>query len=298
MFQPLIILYCTFVALSDWVADYNNDARPLCPTELGPSSRTPEEGHRIVGGEHAGKTTFPFAVGLVYVDPYHERFTRDNIICGGTMITDLHVLTAAHCLNFDIMKYIAYLRVTVSDYDLEDPNEVKSYLRKIRYISLESQYNVITHDNDIAIITLDLPIPLNENMRMVALPFLGRKVRAGTMCTVWGWGLTSHNRTSAVMLKINVPIIHRRVCWQRVFWHITENMICAGGERGKAACEGDSGGSLLLRKGNAYCMIGIVSFGSIECAKNHVPVIYTNVASYTDKIYMATKDASCKPRIL
>jgi transmembrane serine protease 9 len=62
--------------------------------------------------------------------------------------------------------------------------------------------------------------------------------------------------------------------------------ICAGGEKGKGSCSGDSGGPLFYPakiKGKSTIrniQIGVVSFGKHQCASDSAPVVYTRVRKY------------------
>uniref|UniRef100_A0A1W7RA11 Serine proteinase n=1 Tax=Hadrurus spadix TaxID=141984 RepID=A0A1W7RA11_9SCOR len=283
----LILFFCSSVAFGDWVDDYKKDERPLCPTG------SENEDRRIYGGKHAGVGTFPFAVGILKV--VHEKVELYNIFCAGSMITDLHVLTASHCFKPErVTRYWNTMRVTIGDYDIEDPNEVKSYLRKIHKLNKHPEERPFMVD--LAILTLDEAIPLDEGIRMPVLPPFGRKLDGGTICTVWGWGLTPDYDLSTIMLKVDVPIISAEDCKNI---HISsKNMICAGGKKGEDSCQGDSGGSLLLKEENAYCLVGVVSSGPELCGSEGEPGIYVNVSRFTDWIYENTKGATCKPHIL
>ena len=76
-------------------------------------------------------------------------------------------------------------------------------------------------------------------------------------------------------------------------FRISDKQLCAGGELGKSACRGDSGGGLFINdpdKGQSYYRIepwylfGIVSFGSQNCEEASVPEVYVRVSEYTDWI--------------
>lgn len=85
-------------------------------------------------------------------------------------------------------------------------------------------------------------------------------------------------------LKLKVPYVERSECnqaymQQRV--HISENQVCAGGEKDKDSCDGDSGGPLMhISQQLKWTIAGIVSYGLTECGTDRVPGVYTNVKSY------------------
>ena len=59
---------------------------------LGPGFPCGRKPHRIVGGSEAGPYSLPWQVGLV-------RKNRRRPFCGGTIISNRHILTAAHCIK-------------------------------------------------------------------------------------------------------------------------------------------------------------------------------------------------------
>ena len=62
--------------------------------------------------------------------------------------------------------------------------------------------------------------------------------------------------------------------------------LCAGGEKNKDSCSGDSGGPLTYKKSTdqPFYQVGIVSFGPNICGEEDVPGVYTRVAAFTDWI--------------
>uniref|UniRef100_A0A1W7R9I8 limulus clotting factor C n=1 Tax=Hadrurus spadix TaxID=141984 RepID=A0A1W7R9I8_9SCOR len=289
----LILFVCIYDSLSEWTKDYSNDPRPVCPTDL---DKKPLN-NRIVGGTDAGRGTFPYAVGILIAISSSKELRTDVSFCAGTLITDVHILTAAHCLYRN--QYLKdYLWVNVNDYDTNNRNETNNYIRKVQEIEIHPKYDDETFDNDIALLTIRNPIPLDEDVRAAILPPFGRSLDVGTICTVWGWGRTTYNGSrSSILQKVDLPITSREECQKHLLHNVTENMMCAGGKEGHDACLGDSGGTLLVRDGNVYSLAGIVSFGK-GCAIKDVSGVYTNISRYTDWIYENTRSAACKPEIL
>ena len=78
-------------------------------------------------------------------------------------------------------------------------------------------------------------------------------------------------------------------CKQIKFYRVLrDSQICAGGEKGKDSCRGDSGGPLMAehlkkRKSNWFA-VGILSFGDETCGEQDSPAVYTRVAHYVDWI--------------
>jgi secreted trypsin-like serine protease len=73
---------------------------------------------------------------------------------------------------------------------------------------------------------------------------------------------------------------------------LSPNQLCAGGEKGKGSCQGDSGGGLFMRKGehgadgdmeSPWYLLGIISYGQPACGMG-IPDVYTRVSKYVDWI--------------
>ena len=133
---------------------------------------------KIVGGEDAVLGQFPHQVLWAY---------NGNVFCGGSIYNESTIITAAHCCKvFD--EGIAQLDETIimaGRIDIDDTvngqeNSIKSYLIHPDYIGIGNHYN------DICLLTLDLDLVFNENVKAIALN--NENLVADTKCIVSGWG--------------------------------------------------------------------------------------------------------------
>merc|ERR1711971_1456882 len=98
---------------------------------------------------------------------------------------------------------------------------------------------------------------------------------------VYGWGKTSENGANLAdkLLELEVPIVSDSVCVSAMSGtSITSDMLCAGGENGKDACGGDSGGPFTVANSTsgAHTLVGAVSFG-VGCAREGLYGVYADI---------------------
>ena len=83
---------------------------------------------RIVGGQQARPSEFPWQVGF----RWQSRYSRTNIFCGGSLIDKKWVVSAAHCFQ-DLRPQINELKIVLGEFDVtnEDGNEVVIAAREV-----------------------------------------------------------------------------------------------------------------------------------------------------------------------
>lgn len=124
-------------------------------------------------------------------------------------------------------------------------------------------------------------------IRPVCIPQPNDEVAIGKRLTVVGWGVTETGQYSSIKQKLAVPVVAAAQCsvrFRSAGVSIRSNQLCAGGERNKDSCRGDSGGPLLqVRNNQRFFIEGLVSFGA-ECGTEGWPGVYTKVGKYRDWI--------------
>lgn len=123
------------------------------------------------------------------------------------------------------------------------------------------------------------------------MPLPNEAASPNELLFVAGWGQTESSSSSPVKLKIKLPIVSLNSCrnaFRQYRLSPDESQICAGGERDRDSCKGDSGGPLMntVKNNNneQWYIEGIVSFGA-RCGSDGIPGIYTKVSSYVDWIH-------------
>ncbi|KAB0800986.1 hypothetical protein PPYR_05340 [Photinus pyralis] len=198
--------------------------------------------------------------------------------CGGAVITDRHILTAAHCIHSASKDNI---RVRLGEYNFMQVGETRARDFGVKDITEHKEYDPATYLHDIAIVTLDKPTVFDTYIWPICLPPMNGSYVNETVI-IAGWGQESYSGpTSAILREVAVPVWEQEKCVESFTQRITENNLCAAAyEGGKDSCLGDSGCPLLYKLDNGrWATIGIVSWG-IGCGNKDQPGIYTRVDKY------------------
>ncbi|XP_015438403.1 PREDICTED: uncharacterized protein LOC107193471 [Dufourea novaeangliae] len=240
--------------------------------ECGIRTQAPSQA-RIVGGGSSSAGSWPWQVALYKEGDYQ---------CGGALINDRWILSAAHCFYHAQDEYwVARIGATRRG---SFPSPYEQVLR-LDYISLYPEYIDNGFINDIAMLRLEKPVIFSDYVRPICLP--EAEPKSGTMCTVTGWGqLFEIGRIFPDTLQeVQLPVISTEECRRKTLflplYRITSGMLCAGlKDGGRDACLGDSGGPLVCSgSDNKYTLHGITSNG-YGCARPGRPGVYTKVHHY------------------
>jgi trypsin len=222
---------------------------------------------RIYGGTWAGAADNPFQVALLW------RNKADNFdaqYCGGTLVRENFVVTAAHCSDFVTANQVQVLTGT----RMLDGTGVR---RNVSRIVIHPDWDTKTGNNDVAV------WKLSSNAPGIALATLATEdgpVGGNLLAT--GWGETELGQAEIRLRRVEVPLVTQENCNDANSYvgKITDRMLCAGPEEGRrGVCFGDSGGPLTRGIDNSV-LTGITSWGSpAGCAKPNLFGVYTRVSN-------------------
>ena len=232
---------------------------------------------RIVGGEKSLPNAWPSTVALLDAVKSDQGDNFQAQFCGGSLVASKWVLTAAHCV---VDNNTGAVINPLSLYALVGANNLLYDGQKIsvKRIIVYPDYNHNTDDNDLALLELDFP----TNVTPIAISVDDAPV--GLLATVVGWGeLEDGSGTFPVDLyEVEVPIVSRSTCESTYGADFTENMICAGYQKGKKdTCKSDSGGPLMGVQHGKYVQIGLTSWG-VGCAQPGLYGVYTRLSNFVN----------------
>lgn len=261
---------------------------------LDSNAKNSEDGHKkhgsrsfeslVLGGERAGLGRLSFMASLSLPPAKDKRYH----FCGGALISPIHVLTAAHCLDGSLFE----VRFGSNDLSMAEPN---SEIIGVKKTFIHPEFDLFTMANDIAIIELNTPskkqpLFLSGWIVLDALPSNddsdGRSSSSRGIIAGWGAVNPEATRYPDQMYDASVPIVALDQCF-RLYGHTLVDMtkLCISVTEGKDTCSGDSGGPLFTPHPSLpgrYVQLGVVSWGSEPCG--NTPAVYIRVAYYSSWI--------------
>jgi len=215
---------------------------------------------RISGGSETAPNQYPWMVRL-------------PMGCGGSLISDRHILTSKHCLEVDDEDWRGSM-VKYSVHNQNDPNDYEEVAIK--------DYVFDTKNDDIAIIILETAVDLSdETVGTVCLPESADEDYTGKSATAMGWGFNPEEEGPSETLHQ----VELTVDSEDGFQLFTKTVVVNGVPLD--VCRGDSGGPLVYKKGSTWTVIGTVSSGDpcdSDNPNDHENGIWNRVAEHLEWI--------------
>ncbi|GAA2908506.1 hypothetical protein GCM10011428_23340 [Streptomyces violaceus] len=253
---------------------------------------------KVIGGSQTTITSAPWMAQLHYFDDRGTSSTSDDIgfFCGGAVVAPTKILTAAHCAkgydwnaNGAVVTGTAQLP-SADGTDLHG-GTVTGVWRQWNHPS----YNATTIDNDIAVLTL--PVPVKATPIRMTTSGDTTSYKAGTSAKVYGWGRTSStsDAISETLKTATLPVQSDTTCAGAYGTDFVKGrMVCAGkpatgSDSGTtSACNGDSGGPLVVNNR----IVGVVSWGVTDCVAKGAYSVFSKVSSYVGAAYPRLDDTN------
>ncbi|XP_055587875.1 trypsin-3-like [Uranotaenia lowii] len=233
---------------------------------------------RVAGGAETFPGQFPYVVSID--SPY-------NLHCGGTILNRQHVLTTGYCVMHPVSFTLVnpfWLRVIAGDVNLVSPS-IRREVRNVTHIFVHPNYNLLTGNNDLAVMRLHTPLPEFHNT--IEPASINRRLLSdNTMCQYAGWGALSNTAPNVLFPRqhfINVPILPTEQCnAPNVHGNrVLPTMFCAGSitTNPNTVCHGNIGGGLFCNDQ----LTGVLVFG-LACGTANQPGVYMDVRQYREWI--------------
>ncbi|XP_002696691.3 duodenase-1 [Bos taurus] len=229
-----------------------------------------EEAGRIIGGHKAKPHSRPYMAFLQF------KISGEPQRCGGFLVREDFVLTAAHCLGSSLSTSI---NVTLGAHNIKE-REMTQQVIPVRRPIPHPDYNDETWANDIMLLKLMRKAHVTTTVSPISLPRDWDTVNPGMMCSVAGWGRRGVNMPSTDKLQeVDLEVRSEEECKDRFQDYNASIQICAGDpSKRKNSFSGDSGGPLVC---NGVAQ-GIVSYGRDD---GTTPDVYTRISSFLSWIH-------------
>uniref|UniRef100_A0A182SZI9 Peptidase S1 domain-containing protein n=1 Tax=Anopheles maculatus TaxID=74869 RepID=A0A182SZI9_9DIPT len=279
-FVLLVALFAAASADIDWskvrpIEDFDHYWARL-PAEM-QIYRYARPSHRVTNGQEATPGQFPYQIALL------SNFAGGTGLCGGSVLTNNYILTAAHCVLSGTTPATGGTAIIgAHNRNVEEPSQQRIAFSTAGIVA-HPAYTPTNIRNDVAVVRLNSPIVFNDRVQPARLPARSDTRQFGGFTgTVSGFGRTSDasQATSPVVMFTSNPVMTNADCiasWNAVL--IEPQNVCMHGEGGRSACNGDSGGPLAVQDGGSL-QIGIVSFGSAAGCSIGMPSVYARVSFF------------------
>lgn len=239
--------------------------------------RTPlykSDNTRVVGGYGVKLGELPWQVLIRNYGSAH---------CGGSILSDRWILTAAHCLYF-FPSRLSTFTVSAGLTKLGRSQESEQHV-EIEEDYIHPDFNNPEYGNDVALLKLRAPLRFDGFTQPICLP-RRHETFEDRVCTVSGWGWNGKENAQN-LTAVNLPTVQLEKCKKAPKsgpW-IYDSNLCAGFDAGERdACQGDSGGPFACRMTSGQWVLpGLVSWGE-GCALKKEPAVMTKVTSFLDWI--------------
>jgi secreted trypsin-like serine protease len=235
------------------------------------------DGVRIIGGQEATASRFPYAAAIYKSTP------SGNYFCTGSFMNYQWILTAGQCVDGATL-----FTILLGTHKLSGDDSTVQKLATETYF-LHPDYNPDTLENDIGLIKLRMPVTITGNINQLYLPYVD--VTDVSVGTAFGWGQTSDSDSELAdtLNYVTLRAVSDAECRITYGNQLAQNMVCFEGNYNEGTCLGDSGSPVVVRVSRGYDVaIAIASFFSSNGCESTDPSGFTKVFPYNDWIRNVT----------
>ncbi|XP_047538522.1 serine protease gd-like isoform X3 [Vanessa atalanta] len=242
----------------------------------------------VVNGKPTLEGQWPWQIAL-----YHTQVVDSKYICGGTLISHKHVITAAHCVtrkgsSRPVNKNT--LTIYLGKHNLRTSVEGVE-IRLVSDIIVHPQYNASSFSRDASILKMRQPVEYTEFVRAACLwpeDQTDLSYVIGKKGSVVGWGFDDTGVATEELTLVEMPIVDTETCirsYSEFFVKFTSQYtFCAGYRDGTSVCNGDSGGGMVFYMGDSWYLRGLVSLSvarqnEYRCDPTHF-VVFTDLSKF------------------
>ncbi|XP_012547461.1 brachyurin [Bombyx mori] len=239
---------------------------------------------RIIGGEITEPNSRPFQVAL-----YKRVGTTGELgFCGGSLVHQEWVLTAAHCCFHDGQE-VDHVQAILGAHSLYDRYENGRRIVNIVEIIVHPEWDPATFANDLALLRLANVVQITGMVQVIRLPYLNSVSSnfAGLGAIASGWGIAAEgiNFISPTLREKLMPVISDSFCNTSYFNQLPENTVCTF-DTDAGTCKGDNGGPMTIyfTATEETILIGVTSFVRSSGCNSRIPSVFTRVQRYLNWI--------------
>lgn len=240
---------------------------------------------RIAGGNVATPNEYPWQAFLQISQGWP---VFQDYVCGGTLISNQWILTAANCLDG-----ASLIKVYLGAHDLTATNEWQRVIFTTTDYKKHPSWNAQTLNGDIALIKLPVPVNFTSYIKPICLPSTNDPSHNGDTVYLTGWGRTSGSGSvgplSPVLRETTTTVIGNSECSSIYGNVVTDNIICSSGAGGRGICPSDNGGPMgYMNADGTFTQIGVASFYAAAGCENSLPSGFTRIRNYVNWISQET----------
>ncbi|CAG5104061.1 Oidioi.mRNA.OKI2018_I69.chr1.g1074.t1.cds [Oikopleura dioica] len=239
---------------------------------------------RIINGIDVDISQLPWMAQIIF------ETSAGTELCGGAVIHEEYVITAAHCLENLSKRNLEDLFVVLGSTEIYS-SAPRSKRKQVKEVHVHEYYNNRKIINDIGLLRIE-PAEKDLVPKFIKIKESGSEdIGINEECKVAGWGMTSNFGSIAQRLQaVTVNPLTHEACnkaWKPIK---KASQFCALGDRPRNSdansdsCLGDSGGPLFCQIDGEIQLAGIVSFGGAKCGDPKKPGVYTRASFFEEWI--------------